>query len=182
MLHDGRVDVVEAIDIALGAVGRERSGAEADHADLERLRGGMQHVEQEPDARAVGVVGGRPPAKFRLHVLRPVQDRAVDQRPAMIGTVAAELLHAQHAVEIALGDDRAVVELDDGPDGAACRSEHRGGGEQRRRRYAPCRTCHSRSNAATTSPPASSKYAGSTSGATIPTSAEPSAPPSEIIR
>ena len=33
-----------------------------------------------------------------------------------------------------------------------------------------------------TSPPASSKYAGRTSGATIPTSAEPSAPPSEIIR
>ena len=33
--HRG-IDVVEAVDVALRAVGRERAGAEADHADLER--------------------------------------------------------------------------------------------------------------------------------------------------
>ena len=99
-VEDGRIDFVEAIDIALGSVDGQRAGAEADHADLERRRRGMQRFEQASDARRARVVGRRELAQVVFQVLRAVQDRAVDQRPAMVGVVPSELLHAQHAVEV----------------------------------------------------------------------------------
>ncbi len=48
----------------------------------------------------------------------------MDQRPAMVGVVPAKILNAQHAVEVAGGDDRVVVELDDAPYRAAGRRQH----------------------------------------------------------
>ena len=83
------IDLVEAEDVALRTIGRERAGAESDHADLERRRARVQRLEQAPDARRLRVIGGRLPLPVRRQVLRPVQDRAVDQRPAQVRLVLA---------------------------------------------------------------------------------------------
>ena len=81
----------------------------------------------------------------------------------------AGLLHAQHAVEIARRGDRVVVEVVHVPDAAADRraasATH---GERQRAPAARGAPATSSSAAHSTSPSASSKCAGSTSGATMP--------------
>ena len=58
------------------------------------------------------VVAGRLRLEVRLQVLLAVHDVAVDQLAARAVGFVADLLHAQHAVEIARHDDGALVELD----------------------------------------------------------------------
>ena len=126
--HRG-IDVVEAPDVASCAIDGERSGPQPDDADLEGLQARIERFQRPPDARGLGVVRRRPPFGLRGQVLGSVQDRAVDQR-AMPARAAAELLHAQHPVEIACRDDRPVAERDDAPDRAA--DGHDGGDDRDR--------------------------------------------------
>jgi len=124
-----RIDVVEAVHVVLRAPGGDRAGAEADHADLERLEPRVQRFDRAPDARGGRVVARRPPAQHRVGVLGAVHDRAVDQAAAAV-VLAAALQDAQHAVEVARREDRAVVELPHVPHRAADGGHERGDRER----------------------------------------------------
>ena len=67
-VDDARVDVVEAIDVALGAVHRDGAGAEADHADLDRVLAGVHELDHAADAGVRRIVARR----FALQVVAQV--------------------------------------------------------------------------------------------------------------
>src|SRR6202158_5971981 len=77
--HRG-IDVVEAVDVALAAVGRKRSGAEPYHSDLERAGGRMHGFERASDAGSLRVIRRRPAREIGLEILGAVEYRSVPQR------------------------------------------------------------------------------------------------------
>src|SRR6266568_2798157 len=127
--HRG-VDVVEAVDVTLGAVGRDRSGAEPDDADLQRPKRRVHRLQYAPDAGSLRVVARRTPLERGSWILRAVQDGAVDERPVVVGGTGVPLLDTQNAVEVARGQHRVLVEVVKAPSGGADR-------EQQRRRGKP---------------------------------------------
>ena len=125
----GGVDIVKAIDVALAAVGGDRSGAQPDDADLQRPKRRMHRFQRPSDAGSLRVVGRRTPLERRAGVLRAVQDGAVDERAVIVGGAGVPFLDAQDAVEVARGGDRVFVEIVDRPAGRADRKEQRYGGK-----------------------------------------------------
>ena len=124
---DRRVDLVEAVDVVAVAVGGDGPRAQADDADPDRLA--SQRQQREPDARRGLVVGGRRLAELGREPLLAVQDRPMHQRAvAAVGLAFAgvQLLHPQHAVEIALDQDRVLGELLDPVHQRADGEEQRG--------------------------------------------------------
>ncbi len=97
-----RIDVVEAVFVALAAVGGQRARAQADHADLHRAAC-LRRGDRRADARARQVVGGRLAPPLAFQVLLAVHDHAVHQAAQVIGAAGlAVFLDADRAIEIPL--------------------------------------------------------------------------------
>ncbi len=98
---------------------------EPDHADLQRGEARIQSFQQATNARRLGVIGRRRAPQFGPEVLAAVHDRAVHQRAIVVCVVRVVIKDAHDTVEIALGDDRPVVEGANPPDGATERRDGR---------------------------------------------------------
>ena len=131
-----RIDVIEAIDVSLAAIGRDGAGPQADDADLERANARMQRFEHAADARRLRVIRRRAACQVRCKILGAVKYRAVDQRAVQAGPLA-KFLHAQYAIEIALCQQRVAVELLDLPYLRAEREHQRAEGKCHERRMRP---------------------------------------------
>src|SRR5207247_5545093 len=127
---NGRIDVVEPIDVALAAVDRERAGSESDHPDLQRRNARMQRLQRPPDPGRRRVVRGRPMRELGQKILRSMEDRSVNQRPMSAGRVAAEFLYTQHAIEVPLRKQRRIIELMDTPCRRTQREKQRQAGKR----------------------------------------------------
>src|SRR5207302_4075490 len=96
------IDVVEPVEVTPAAVRREGPGAQAYHADADRLV--LRGQDRGADSRARLVIGGDYLAPSVVLVLLAVHDRAVHQATKVVFLVRrAVLLHAEHPVEAARG-------------------------------------------------------------------------------
>jgi len=62
------IDVPKIIGVLFARVGRESSGAEADHSNAHRRTIGLQFLQDAPDSGAFGVVERRVPPRRRIGV------------------------------------------------------------------------------------------------------------------